>query len=84
MRFPVGSLVIARKRIIESACGDHPEFQLCEKGQRLKVQECFPVEKHPKHGVDSYSVQDEKGTYGNFFMDCSELEEPTAKQKYKN
>ena len=84
MRFKIGDLVIAGTKVVEEACGDHPSFLLAEKGQRLIVKNCYPAKDYPKHGVDSYSVQDEKGKYGEFFMDCSELEEPTTKQKYKN
>lgn len=83
MKYSIGDLVISTKQITEDACGDHPEFLLCEKGQRLKVTKSYPKEKYPKHGVDSYSVQDEKAIYSEFLMDETELEEPTLKQKYK-
>lgn len=83
MRFKVGELAIAGVQVIEEACGDHPAFLLAEKGQRLIIKNKYPAKDFPEHGVDSYSVQDEKGKFGEFFMDCSELEKPTAKQKLK-
>ena len=84
MRFKVGDLVIAGIQVTEEACGDHPAFLLADKGQRLLVRNCFPAKDYPQHGVDSYSVQDEKSKFGEFFMDCDELEKPTIKQKLKN
>lgn len=84
IRFKIGDLVIAGTKITEEACGDHPVFTLAEKGQRLIVRNRYPAKDFPSHGVDSYSVQDENGCFGEFFMDCSELEEPTIKQKLKN
>lgn len=79
MRFNVGDVVISDREVIESACGDHPELLLCKKGQRLVVKKCFPAKDYPSHGVDSYLVQDETETYGQFFMDCTELKGPITR-----
>jgi len=83
MRFKVGELVISKVKVTEEACGDHPAFLLAEKGQRLIVRNKYHAKDYPEHGVDSYLVQDEFGKYGEFFMDCSELDKPTVKQKLK-
>ena len=74
MKFKKHEVVISKKRIIEPACGDHPLFLLCTKGQELEVMELYSKEDYPKHGKDSYAVRDLKGQYGNFFIDEDELE----------
>lgn len=74
MRFKKHEVVISKKRIIEPACGDHPLFLLCSKGQELEVMSLFPKEGYPVHGRDSYSVRDLDGLQGEFFIDESELE----------
>lgn len=73
MRFKKHDVVISKKRIIEPACGDHPLFLLCTKGQELEVIKLFPKEDWP-NGKNSYSVRDLNGSYGDFFIDEDDLE----------
>ncbi len=73
MKHKIGDIVIANTDIGQEATGDTPAFQFCVEGQQLIVKKCFPAKDYPKHGVDSYLVQDIDGAYGEFFIDCSEL-----------
>ena len=73
MRYNIGDKVKANTEISQEATEDTPAFQFCVEGQELIVKSCFPAKLYPKHGVDSYAVQDINGTYGDFFIDCDEL-----------
>lgn len=74
MRFKIGDTVVSKCELVDSACGDHPAFLLCSKGQKLKIKELFSKEEYPIYGKDSYAVQDEKARYGEFYIDEIELE----------
>jgi hypothetical protein len=76
MKFKVGDEVVSKREIIESACGDHPCFLLCSARQKLIIKNCYPAEDFPKHGFNSYSVQDISKRYDEFFIDEKELEDP--------
>ena len=73
MKFKKHDIVISKKDVIEHACGDHPAFLLCSKGQKLKIMKLFSKKDYPKHGKDSYAVKDLLSKWGDFFIDEDEL-----------
>ncbi len=74
MKYKLDDIVTPKEQIIDHACGDHPAFLLCEKGDKLRVLGLFPAELYPSHGKNSYSVRHTHFTEGAFFINEDELE----------
>jgi len=67
LKYKAGDIVIASKQMIEEATGDHPRFELCSKGQKLKV-----IEADSKYSIP-YLVRDIECRYGEFSLKENEL-----------